>query len=411
MGSELRQLVELKETAPRTVAATMNRVVEHYCDSGWIGPEEGQALRREAETLSACSETAVPVRDALLHSEFSPRQFMALMINTLVRVLPTYAEIPLNLAVHGAQGDLLNYGLITLNVNDEAGEGDPDRTHPTLFNRTAAALSKIFGVPALTIKIGRAALILKCNSDRYSNEDEALELLGSTLRQDELGQPQSQEQQRRAVAVALEYAPLLSEPAIRCYQERMAKFSELISRQFSGFGLDNAAYVELTALLAVREAAASDPQGIFHSLTEFVMRYAGHLGDDLHQVREALDWSDVHADEALGELAGYEGHSVEDDHAEQALGAVLDQIHNKDDLGIAVRAMNHLNELRMGLWQGTVAMMEAQDDSAVRPLRVSTSLYDQVCELRLQGAVPATLAAKSQEPVVSESTSIHLNPT
>lgn len=382
MGSELRSLIDTRATALQTVAATMRQVLVHYRRQDLLGPELAAALETQVAALEACAQRAVPVRQALLCEEVSPRAFMALMVNTLVRVLPTYAEIPLNLALHGAQGDLRNYGLIALNVNDEAGGGDPEKTHPTLFNRAAAALAAVFGVPAVSIRIGRAALILKACEGRWATADEARDLVASVLRQDELGNPLSEAELARAVATAAEYAPLIAPEALECYQWRMRTFAELVSRQLLDFGRDHQAYVAMAGLLAVREAAASDPQGIFHSLTSFVLRYAGHLAADRERLRHALDWSDVHADEAMGELAGYQGHSVEDDHAEQALGAVLDHIHGPQDLETALVAMNGINHHRMALWEGTVRVMAAQTDAPVKPLPVPAAAYQRVREDR-----------------------------
>lgn len=383
MAIELRDLIEVEATAPLTVAATMRNVLRHYEAIGAVSDD----LWRELDELEAWSSRAVSVRRTLIDDEVSPQEFMALMINTLVRVLPTYAEIPLNLAIHGAQGDLLHYGLIALNVNDEAGGGVPNNTHPTLFNKSAGTLAKIFDVPAVSVKIGRAALILKAHEGAWSGEDEARALVDSTLRQDEFGIRLSEGQIQDALQTAMRYATLIAPEAVACYEWRMSTLADLVSSQLNGYGLRHDAYVALTAMLAVREAAASDPQGIFHSLTTFAMRYAGHLGSDIDLVAQALDWSDAHVDEAMGALAGYEGRGVEDDHAEQALGAVLNHIHSERDLLTALRAMNANNRQRAALWAGTVRVMAAQQDEKLPAIAVSDEVYEEVCRQRMNGGI------------------------
>jgi hypothetical protein len=158
----------------------------------------------------------------------------------------------------------------------------------------------------------------------------------------------------------------------------MNLFADLVSTQLRSYGQSHDATVSLTALLAVREAAASDPKGIFHSLTTFILRYAGRLGSDVELIRQALDWSEIHVDEAMGELAGYDGHGVEDDHAEQSLGSLLDNVHDDGDLLVALRAMNAINRHRISLWEGTVKVIEAQQDEKVQPIAISPEVYEHV---------------------------------
>jgi hypothetical protein len=386
MDTELRDLIDVKATAPLTVAATMRNVLDHYQANGSVSPD----LVREVAELEGWSSRALPVRDTLTNDQVSPQGFMALMINTLIRVLPTYAEIPLNLAIHGAQGDLLHYGLIALNVNDEAGGGVPNRTHPALFNNSAAALCEIFDVPAISVKIGRAAMILRAYEGAWIGDEQALALTYSTLRQDEFGIPLSEDQLRDALQTAIRYAGLIAPEALACYDWRMSTLADLVSSQLRGYGLRHDSYVMLAAMLAVREAAASDPRGIFHSFTSFAMRYAGHLGSDVDRVGQALDWSDAHVDEAMGALAGYEGRGVEDDHAEQALGAVLNHIHCEEDLLTALRAMNANNRHRNALWEGTVRVMAAQPDDKLPASAVPAKVYDEINRRRMDGAMVAT---------------------
>jgi hypothetical protein len=380
---QLRGLVDTQSTALQTVAATMQRVFELFDARATVGEDREEALRTGLDTLEASCKTVLPVRNALVSEEISPHAFMVLMINTLMRVLPTYAEIPLNLAMHGVHGDLYNYGLIALNVNDEAGGGDPRSTHPMLFNRSAAVLARIFGVPQLSLKVGRAALILKLRKGSWSDRREALAIVETILRQDEYGQRLSRDEILEVFDRAMQYVDFIAPEAVECYQWRMNILADLVSGQLRGSVNSHDGYVTLISMLAVREAAASDPSGIFRSLSTMILRYGGYLDGDVGLVREALGWSDAHVDEALGEQAGYEGHSVEEDHAVQALGAVLDHIHDDRDLLMAIESMNAINGHRIKLWEGTVRVVEAQEDNKLSACGVADAVYEQVRRERM----------------------------
>ncbi len=90
MDSELRDLINVKSTAPLTVAATMRNVLDHYRSIGTVPSE----LERAVDELEMWSGRPVAVRRTLVEDEVSPQELMALLVNTLIRVLPTYAEIP-----------------------------------------------------------------------------------------------------------------------------------------------------------------------------------------------------------------------------------------------------------------------------------------------------------------------------
>ncbi len=382
---DVRDLVEPGETALGTLASTMRRVSESLHSEGAISAERSADVLRELDRLEGFSVEPVAVRDILVEGELSPRGFMALMANTFVRVQPTYSEIPLNLALHGAQGDLRNYGLIALNVNDEAGGGDPLRTHPALFNRSAQALSGIFGIPPISTRIGLAALLLRLKEGEWSTEEEGLALVRDTLLLDEFGQRIDGERLVTAFQVAREYSDLIAEESVQCYRWRMQTLASIVESQL--LGLSHEGYLELLSLLAVREAAASDPKNIFHSLSKMIARYGGHLGSDMTAIADALWWSDVHIDEELGDDAGYDGHSVEDDHAEQALGAVLDHLYDDRDLLLSIRTMNAVSLHLRDLWNGTVRVIEEQEDAKLAINGISPEIHDCVREVRLQGQI------------------------
>jgi hypothetical protein len=383
---DLQDLLVPGETPLKTLASTMQRIGEHLERDGAIDTGRSIKIFEELDRLAGDCVESVAVRDILVAGELSPRSYMALMVNTVVRVLPTYAEIPLNLAVHGVQGDLRNYGLIALNVNDEAGEGDPLRTHPALFNLSARALSPIFGVPPLSIKVGLAALQLKLHEGSWSSPEEGLGIVRDVLLRDEFGRRSTADRLLLDFGIACEYSDLIARETVECYLWRMQTFADILTAQLRGTN-PHQGYVELASLLAVREAAASDPGNIFHSLSEMVTRYGGHLGTDTKVIADALRWSDVHIDEELGEEAGYEGHSVEDDHAEQALGAVLDHLHDDCDLLLSIQAMNAVNAHLRSLWEGTRRVMEEQEDEKIAIKRIPPELHAQMRKERQQGVL------------------------
>ena len=375
--ADLRGLVDSRETPAKTVAATMRRVVEYFEAEGEIAGARLTEVRAELELLDEYSVETVAVRRLLVSEELSPRGFMALMANIFVRVLPTYAEIPLNLALHGAHGDLRNYGLIALNVNDEAGEGDPKKTHPALFNRSAGVFSGVFDVPPISIRIGLAALVLRLHEEGWRDVEEGLALAQKALARDDNGAQVAKERLLADFEVARQYSALIAAEAIECYRWRMHTLAELVSDQLSEDSSRDG-YLILLSLLAVREAAASDPQGIFHSLSALVARYGGHLGEDVHVVADALCWSDVHIDGELGKQAGYVGHSVEEDHAEQALGAVLDHLHDDRGLLRSLSAMNTINRHLRDLWHGTVRVIEEQPGDRIPVNRIPDEVHRRV---------------------------------
>jgi hypothetical protein len=381
---DVRGLVRSKATALRTLAATMREVGTYLDAQGAIDSSRASATALELDRLEDFSVEPVPVRSLLVSGALSPKSFMVLMVNTFVRVLPTYAEIPLNLALHGAQGDLRNYGLIALNIKDEAGEGDPLRTHPALFNRSSLALSAVFDVPPISIRVGLAALILKLNEGKWSDPKEGLALVRNSLLQDEFGERVSAEQLQLDFDIACMYSECIAPEALECYRWRMGTLAEIVGTQLRD-GLSHEGYLELISLLAVREAAAADPGNIFHCFSEMVTRYGGHLGNNKESIANALCWSDVHIDEEVGEDVGYEGHSVEDDHAEQALGAVLDHLYDDRDLLHSIRAMNAINSHLRALWKGTVRMMEDQQDAKLAVKGIPAHIHEKVRAERLQG--------------------------
>lgn len=387
LPQDLRGCISVRDTPVRTVAATMRCVAAELNPTPELTNEA--LLSEELDVLDQFCNEPAPVRDLLIGGALSPRGFMVMMVNTLVRVLPTYSEIPINLAAHGLQGDLRNYGLIALNVNDEAGGGDPALTHPALFNCTAKALSKIFDVPALSVRIGLGALMLRSTGDGDSadHRDAQFRLICSILLQDEFGRRLSQDELQADLEVARTYARLIAPEALACYRWRMQTLGRLLASQFQD-GPSQRDYLELLSLLAMREAAAADPQNIFHSLSTMVLRYGGYLGDDADALEDALSWSDVHIDEELGNEAGYDGHSVEDDHAEQALGAVLDHVYGPEDFLIALRAMNAVNGSLRDLWVGTLDLVSQQTDEVLDPREVDPAIHERVRARRLQGLAP-----------------------
>jgi hypothetical protein len=376
VGRQPRTCIEAGPTALRAVAATMRAVYHQFDATHRIA--DAEVLTQELMLLERTCKRALPVRDVLMVDDISPRAFMALIINTLIRVLPTYAEIPINLAAHGLNADIQNYGLIALNVNDEAGRGVPEKTHPALFNRSATAFTSAFGLPPLNLRIGRAALTLRRREGEWTSTREALSLVEPIVRQDEYGRRLQLREMKACVKHATAYAPFIAAEAVECYLWRLRTLADLISGELREEPDRNARHVALLSMLAVREAAAADPEGIFGLLSAMIRRYGWYFDESAMHLCDALSWSDAHVDEALGEVAGYEGHSVEDDHAIQALGAVLDHLHDDSDLLTAVQAMNGINEQRIRLWEGTAKVMAAQSDEKL-PARVASDHPDRQC--------------------------------
>ncbi len=320
------------------------------------------AVTDALNTLEAAPVEMAPVNQLLAAVDLSPKAFMVFLVNALVRVLPTYVEIPINLAAHGLTGDLRSYGLIALNVNDEAGGGVPHNTHPMLFNRSAAALSDVFSVPPLSINIGRAALAYRRHSSFPAAGGDALAAVDWILRTDDLGRTRLHAERLDATRNALTYAPLITQAALECYEWRIDSMARLCTSILRDDPLSHRAYLTLTAMLAVREAAAADPNGLFASLSAFVRRYGSHLAGSSERLSEGVIWAEAHVDADFGIQAGYDGHSVEDDHAIQAASSVIAHIQDADDLLTALEAMNAVNTHLLALWAGTAESMCFQRD-------------------------------------------------
>ncbi|MEM7131763.1 MAG: hypothetical protein AAF702_35950 [Chloroflexota bacterium] len=385
-------IVNERETALANIAATIELIISHYQKLGQLNIEEISELQKHHSKMSRSSSTLLPhaIYLELIHNRgLTSVEFQILMVNTILRVALTYFEIPLNVASAALHGNLRSYGIITNNASDEAGHGVPENTHPALLNQTSAIFSGIFRVNPITFKTALAALALKANEESWklpvSNQIDrkrAAHITQRHLEVDEYSRVRTKEEFNKQLEIAIEYSKLIPQPTLEFYKERLQNLTEAIALQNQFLDdPENARLcdLKLAAQLAVREAAASDPQGFIEIFNrEVVDRYLGYVEDNMQDITQARMWGDIHVDSEMGILYGYEGHSAEDDHAEQALAVLVERIRGPKDLLLVMQTMNRLTEFRMALWAGTVEEMNKRviPEKAIPPKR----LYEEVVQ-------------------------------
>lgn len=371
-------------TALTNLVTTMSDVVSKYCDANTTNPETTERITRALNRLQFHASNRLPqgvYLESLKVVGLSPKQFQVLAVNTIVRVAPSYFEIPLNVASAAIHGNLKSYGVITNNSNDEAGHGLPEYTHPALLNQAIGVLSDIFEVRPITLRTTLAALILKANDQIWRSTDDVIDwaaahaLVHAYLQTDEFNVSRSNEEIQVQLEIAVEYADLIAQKSLNFYCERVNNLTQGIASQSSLLTNRQKAHqgdLELASQLAVREASASDPDGFIAIFNREISENFLGYSNDLNRIVQGRWWSDVHVNSDLGIVYGYVGHSAEDDHAAQALTALMERIHDEADVLVALESMVRLMDIQLSLWQDTVSEMSYwRDDSktlAPKPL-------------------------------------------
>lgn len=394
-------VIQDEETELANLVTTMKQLVEHYEKIGQIEIKELREFLAALDKLEGVCTRLLPHRIYL--EEIKDRgltriEFQTLMVNTIIRVAPSYYEIPINVASAAVHGNLQSYAIITNNANDEAGHGKPEYTHPAMLNQTIEVLSKIFQVKPITFKTTLAAFALKVNevswnesSDEFHNLNNAIEIARMHVEVDEYNNPRTKAEIEEQVVTALEYADLIAPASITYYKDRLLKLTQAFAAQGSLFIMPEKARqgdLDLAAQLAIREASTANLGSFIEVFNrEVADRYLGYVENNLQAVMHGRWWSDIHIDSDFGILYGYAERYIEEDHAEQALRSLVERIRNSDDLLNVLQTMKRYMDIHLALWEGTVEEMakRAIPSQAIPPKPISQKITTQAKKIMING--------------------------